>query len=125
MTTRKTKAPQATETPSIPSQEETPIQDTPTPSEEPSALLQAAIDRHEQELTRLQQRMNELSDQFADRAGAIVEQGLREAQTKAEQRIKALILPRFFGSGETVSPSLPPSDSQNDGNLALEGEILC
>lgn len=125
MTTRKTKAPQATETPSIPSQEETLTEDTITPSEEPSTLLQAAIDRQDQALKQLQQQMTELSDQFADRAVAIVEQGLKDAQTKAEQRIKALILPRFFGSGVTVSPSLPPSDSQPDEQPTLEGEILC
>ncbi|OUC16067.1 MAG: hypothetical protein B0A82_03560 [Alkalinema sp. CACIAM 70d] len=125
MTTRKTKAPQATETPSIPSQEETLAEDTLTPSEEPSTLLQAALDRQDQALKQLQQQMNDLSDQFADRAVAIVEQGLRDAQTKAEHRIKALILPRFFGSGGTVSPSLPPSDSQPDEQPTLEGEILC
>lgn len=125
MTTRKTKAPQATETPSIPSQEETLTQDTPSPSGEPATLLQAALDRQDQALKQLQQQMNDLSDQFADRAVAIVEQGLKDAQTKAEQRIKALILPRFFGSGGTVSPSLPPADSQPDEQPTLEGEILC
>jgi hypothetical protein len=108
MTNRKTKALEPLEPPSQSLNEESPISTTLTPTGEPSALLKAAIERQEQELTELQHRMDALGDEFADRAEFIVRQGLLNARYKAVERIKRLVTPDFFDSGNSSIPVLAP-----------------
>lgn len=76
-------------------------------------LLKAAKDRQEKELADLQAQIDQLSDDFANRAERIVRSGLQSSYIKARQRIGAIDL-SFFDNGE----ELPHSD-----NLALMPSI--
>ena len=52
---------------------------------------------HQQELLEdLETSMEEMGDEFADRAAEIIEQGIHNSYVKAADRIKAIELP-FFG----------------------------
>jgi flagellar biosynthesis/type III secretory pathway protein FliH len=76
-----------------------PLLEPPAP---PSSLLQSAIDQQERELAELQTHMDELSEQYATRARAIVLQGLENGRTKARAEILTIDIPSFFaplGSG--------------------------
>jgi hypothetical protein len=76
-------------------------------------ILRAAIDRQEKELADLQFQIDQLSDDFANRAESIVRLGLQSSYIKARQRIGAIDL-SFFGDGA----ELPHSN-----NLALMSTI--
>lgn len=82
---------------------------TPEKPENPSAspsLLQKAIDRQEQELIDLQTELDRRSDEFADRAAAIVRQSLEAVYQKAQSRIMTVEVPRFFDLEGNALPSL-------------------
>jgi hypothetical protein len=89
----------------------------------PPSLLQSAITQQEKELAELQSRMDDLSDDYAARARAIVLQGLEEGRRKARAEILTIDIPSFFGSEGNGSPLPSPQ------NLALspsiEGEPTC
>ena len=74
----------------------------------PSSILQAALDRQEQELADLQTELDRRSDEFADRAALIVRNSLETAYQKAQSRIMTVEVPRFFDSGDNSSRSLSP-----------------
>lgn len=74
----------------------------------PSSILESAIARQEQELIDLQAELDRRSDEFADRAAAIVRNSLETAYQKAQSRIMTVEVPRFFDSEGTASPSLSP-----------------
>ena len=64
----------------------------PTSPIAPSSILQAAIDRQEQDLADLQTELDRLADEFATRAAAMVRQGLQDSYSRARQRIGAIDL---------------------------------
>ena len=78
-----------------------------------SQLLAAARARQETELNDLQKSMDELSQEFANRAESIVRSGLKRSYIQARQRIGAIDL-SFFDNGE----ELPHSN-----NLALMSAV--
>ena len=78
-----------------------------------SQLLAAARARQETELNDLQKSMDELSQEFANRAESIVRSGLKSSYIQARQRIGAIDL-SFFDNGE----ELPHSN-----NLALMSAV--
>ena len=65
----------------------------------PSSILQAAKLRQQKELDDLQTQIDTLSEEFATRAAAIVEQGLTHSYQLARQKIGAIDL-SFFDSGD-------------------------
>jgi len=65
----------------------------------PSSILQAAKLRQQKELDDLQTQIDILSEEFATRAAAIVEQGLNHSYQLARQKIGAIDL-SFFDSGD-------------------------
>ena len=67
-------------------------------------ILQAARNRHEKELVALQAQIDELSDEFAARAAAIVRSGLQSSYVQARQKIGAIDL-SFFDHGDELSQS--------------------
>lgn len=67
-------------------------------------LLKAARDRQEKELADLQAQIDELSDDFANRAESIVRLGLQSSYIKARQRIGEIDL-SFFGDGAELPHS--------------------
>jgi len=74
----------------------------------PSSILESAIARQEQELTDLQAELDRRSDEFADRAAAIVRNSLETAYQKAQSRIMTIEVPSFFDLEGNSSPSLSP-----------------
>lgn len=77
----------------------------PTEPIAPTALLQAAKLRQQRELDDLQTHIDTLSEEFATRAAAIVEQGLTQSYQLARQKIGAIDL-SFFDSGELPSTAI-------------------
>ena len=65
----------------------------------PSSILQAAKLRQQKELDDLQTQIDILSEEFATRAAAIVEQGLNHSYQLARQKIGVIDL-SFFDSGD-------------------------
>lgn len=84
--------------------ESTPIVDETSPSE--GHLLRSAKEQMEAELKQLQSTLDGLSDDYADRAEAMVKDWLTQCRSKAKTRINAIDLADFFASGE-ASPELP------------------
>ncbi len=74
------------------------------PTTDRLTLLKAARDRQEKELADLQAQIDELSDEFANRAESIVRLGLQSSYIKARQRIGAIDL-SFFGDGAELPHS--------------------
>lgn len=70
-----------------------------------TSVIQSAIALQDQQLTDLEAEMERRSDEFADRAAAIVRKGLESAYTKAHAKIITIDLP-FFGSPQ---PSMSPA----------------
>jgi hypothetical protein len=88
------------------------LTESPTP-EEPNTetpdplilILQTAKAKQQAQLDDLQTTIDALSEDFATRAAAIVETGLRKSYQLARQKISAIDI-RFFDFGETLpSPS--------------------
>jgi hypothetical protein len=90
----------------------------------PSSLLQSAIEQQERELTDLQTRMDDLSDQYASRARAIVLQGLENGRQKARAQILTIDIPAFFASEGNGSP-LPSPPTPIALPHSPEGETAC
>lgn len=84
----------------------TPI-DSPAPETE-SPLLQTARAQMEEELTQLQNTLDRLSDDYADRAETMVKTWLTDCRRKAKHRINAIELADFFGDGGNVLPQTEP-----------------
>jgi hypothetical protein len=69
-------------------------------------LLRSARAQMESELTQLQTTLDNLSDDYADRAEAMVKDWLAQCRSKAKHRINAIDLTDFFDSGEELSPAI-------------------
>jgi hypothetical protein len=67
-------------------------------------LLRSARAQMESELTQLQTTLDSLSDDYADRAEAMVKDWLAQCRSKAKSRINAIDLADFFDSGDALSP---------------------
>ena len=81
---------------------EEPTAETPDPL---MLILQTAKAKQQAQLDDLQNTIDALSEDFATRAAAIVETGLRNSYQLARQKIGAIDI-RFFDLGETLpSPS--------------------
>ena len=89
-----------------------------------SSILQSAIDRQEQELIDLQTELDHRSDEFADRAAAIVRNSLDTAYQKAQSRIMTVEVPRFFDSGANTLPLRSP-ETPIALLPSIEGEVEC
>lgn len=76
-----------------------------------STVLQAAIDRQEQELLDLDAEMDRRADDFAERAAAIVRSGLSRAYAKAHAKIITIDLPFFASPPRSTSPNSLPESS--------------
>jgi hypothetical protein len=85
---------------SLPSQE--PLENLTEAPESP--LLQTARAQMEEELTQLQATLDRLSDDYADRAEAMVKAWLTDCRSKAKRRINAIELADFFGNGASALP---------------------
>lgn len=81
--------------------------DSPAPETE-SPLLQTARAQMEEELTQLQNTLDRLSEDYADRAEAMVKTWLTDCRSKAKHRINAIELADFFGDGGNVLPQTEP-----------------
>ncbi len=80
-----------------------------TPNETPDPLvliLQTAKAKQQAQLDDLQTTIDALSEDFATRAAAIVETGLRNSYQLARQKIGAIDI-RFFDLGETLPTASP------------------
>ncbi len=62
----------------------------------PSAPLAKPIAHQQNLLENLEINMEQMGDEFADRAAEIIEQGIQNSYVKAADRIRAIELP-FFG----------------------------
>lgn len=82
---------------------EEPTDQTPDPL---VLILQTAKAKQQAQLDDLQTTIDTLSEDFATRAAAIVETGLRNSYQLARQKIGAIDI-RFFDFGETTPPALP------------------
>ena len=69
-----------------------------------SQLLAAARAKQETDLADLQNSMDALADEFANRAAAIVRSGLQSSYIQARQRIGAIDL-SFFDNGDELPQS--------------------
>jgi hypothetical protein len=67
-------------------------------------LLQSAREQMETELTQLQTTLDNLSDDYADRAETMVKDWLIQCRAKAKNRINAIDLADFFDSGAALPP---------------------
>lgn len=67
-------------------------------------LLRSARQQMEAELTQLQTTLDSLSDDYADRAEAMVKDWLAQCRSKAKRRINAIDLADFFDSGDALPP---------------------
>lgn len=74
------------------------------PMDENGHLLRSAREQMEAELTQLQNTLDGLSDDYANRAETMVREWLTQCRSKAKTRINAIDLADFFGSGEELSP---------------------
>lgn len=78
----------------------------PNPPAANGHLLQSAREQMETELTQLQTTLDNLSDDYADRAETMVKNWLTQCRAKAKNRINAIDLADFFDSGEELSPAI-------------------
>jgi hypothetical protein len=69
-------------------------------------LLRSARAQMESELTQLQTTLDSLSDDYADRAEAMVKDWLAQCRSKAKHRINAIDLADFFDSGDALPPAI-------------------
>lgn len=80
------------------------------------SVLESAKTIQDKALSELQTQMNDLTNSFADRAVAIVEEGMRECFFVASNRIRQIQLPDWIMSdGETLEGSIE--------TIALPGTI--
>jgi hypothetical protein len=66
-------------------------------------VVQAALTTSAAHLQQLEEGMELVSDQFADRAVAIVKGGIQNCYSKASERIAAIEVEDFFAVGEVAS----------------------
>ena len=66
------------------------------PSQSSSAPLTKPIAHQQHLLENLETNMDQMGDEFANRAAEIIEQGIHNSYVKAADRIRAIELP-FFG----------------------------
>jgi hypothetical protein len=92
------------------SKSQTATQTTPTRSQSPEivptstrTVVQAALTTSTAHLQQLEEGMELVSDQFADRAVAIVKSGIQTCYSKASERIAAIEVEDFFAVGEVGS----------------------
>ena len=67
-----------------------------SPQIPPKTSLSRPIAHQQRLLENLETNMEEMGDEFADRAAEIIEQGIQNSYVKAADRIRAIELP-FFG----------------------------
>jgi hypothetical protein len=80
------------------------------------SVLESAKATQEKALSELQKQMTDLTNSFADRAVAIVEEGMKECFFVASSRIQQIHLPDWIMSdGETLEGMVSP--------IALPGTI--
>ena len=85
--------------------DEVPIEPITESSPENSHLLRSARQQMEAELTQLQTTLDELTEDYADRAETMVRDWLTQCRGRAKTRINAIDLADFFGSGDELSPA--------------------
>jgi hypothetical protein len=66
-------------------------------------VVQAALTTSAAHLQQLEEGMDLVSEQFADRAVAIVKSGIQNCYSKASERIAAIEVEDFFAVGEVAS----------------------
>ena len=85
--------------------DDVPIEPITEPSPENNHLLRSARQQMEAELTQLQTTLDELTEDYADRAETMVRDWLTQCRGRAKTRINAIDLADFFGSGDELSPA--------------------
>ena len=99
--------------------DEVPIEPITESSPENSHLLRSARQQMEAELTQLQTTLDELTEDYADRAETMVRDWLTQCRGRAKTRINAIDLADFFGSGDELSPA----QSSSTLSPAVEVEV--
>jgi hypothetical protein len=66
-------------------------------------VVQAALSKSAAHLQQLEEGMEQVSEQFADRAVEIVKGGIQNCYSKASERIGAIVVEDFFAVGEVAS----------------------